>query len=82
MSLKLMLADAARTGCMEAAGVRILIVMRATETIATSAMRVRMAPPFVGRAGAFLCSVLAGSGPCIRSPDGERAGYVRPGFTP
>ena len=34
------------------------------------------------RQGAFLCSVLAGSGHCIRSPDGEREGIVRPGFTP
>ena len=34
------------------------------------------------RGGAFLCSVLAGSGLRIRSPDGEREGIVRPGFTP
>ena len=33
----------------ETAWVRMLTVMRAIGTIATSAMRVRMAPPFVGR---------------------------------
>ena len=39
----------ARTGCARAAWVQVLTVMSATGTIATSAMRVRMAPPFVGR---------------------------------
>ena len=69
-------------GCAVAACVRELTVMRATGMIATSAMRVRMAPPFVGRECALLCSVLAGSGHCIHSPDGERKGIDRPGCMP
>src|SRR5580692_720899 len=73
---------AAGAGCAVAACVRVLTVMRATGMIATSAMRVRMAPPFVGRECALLCSVLAGSGHCIHSPDGERKGIVRPGCVP
>jgi hypothetical protein len=73
---------AARAGCAVAAGVRVLTVIRAIGMIATSAMRVRMAPPFVGRDCALLCSVLAGCGWCIQSPDGERKGIVRPGVAP
>ncbi len=74
---------AARADCTVAACIKAMTVIMAIGAIATSAMRVRMAPPFVGRVGrAFLCSVLAGSGHCIRSPDGEREGIVRPGFAP
>jgi hypothetical protein len=70
-------ADGTVAGCL-----RVLTVMSAIGMIAASAMRVRMAPPFVGRESALLCSVLAGFGHCIRSPDGEREGIVRPGVTP
>ena len=48
-----------------------------------SAMRVRTAPPFVKRNEcARLCSVLAGSGHCIRAPNGEQGGVVRSGSLP
>src|SRR5664280_2789019 len=52
----------ARAGCSEAASVRVLMVMTEIGIIATSAMRVRMAPPFVGRAKA------PSSARCWRAP--------------
>src|ERR1019366_7157068 len=52
----------ARADCTEAACVRVVTVMRATGMIATSAMRVHMAPPFVGRAKA------PSSARCWRAP--------------
>jgi hypothetical protein len=47
-------------------------------------MRIRTAPPFVERAlgRARLCSVYAGSGLCIRAPNGELEGVVRSGISP
>src|SRR5664279_1123728 len=72
----------ARADCTEAACVRVLTVMRATGMIATSAMRVRMAPPFVGRAKRLPLLGVGGLRP-LHSVPGRRAGrLVRPGFTP
>jgi hypothetical protein len=69
------------TGRIRTAELTAMIV--ATVKTATSAMRVRMAPPFVGRAMAP-SSARCWRAPahCIRSPDDEREGIVRPGFTP
>ena len=66
----------------EASGVRPS-AMRKTEVIQVtaiavpSAMRIRTAPPFVGRRGARLCSVEGGLRPLHTRPD-RRAGRHRP----
>ena len=55
-----------------------------TAIAVASAMRIRTALPSSGArtAGARLCSVWAGSGHCIRAPNGEREGVVRSGLSP
>src|SRR5664279_344052 len=69
----------ARADCTEAACVRVLTVMRATGMIATSAMRVRMAPPFVGRAKRLPLLGVGGLRPLHTVP-GRRAGRLRPSW--
>ena len=54
-----------------------------TASAVDSAMRVRTAPPFVRRndaPGSARC--WAGSGHCIRAPNGEREGFIRSGSSP
>ena len=66
----------ARAGCAMAANVRNATVMRAIGMIATSAMRVRMAPPFVGRAKRLPLIGVGGQRPSHAVP-GRRAGRLR-----
>jgi hypothetical protein len=65
----------ARAGCAVAARARSVTVMRAIGMIATSAMRVRMAPPFVGRTKRLPLIGVGGQRPSHAVP-GRRAGRL------
>src|SRR5665213_4416744 len=66
----------ARAGSAVAARVRSVTVMKAIGMIATSAMRVRMAPPFVGRTGRLPLIGVGGQRP-VHAVPGRRAGRLR-----